>query len=157
MLDILLTFEDKPMLQFLLFVLSPLQQTPSAHGIDREQLQRGMATARHRALVVTNILDAVRKGDEAKLRSLDVLGVKYSSDLEGASRANGVRFTAASLRQFRECQAGRAGGSGINWVSVQWNCEPGLIKGSAATAFRFDGMRIVEIRTTVGAPSLRLQ
>jgi len=146
------------MLELLLFGLFAFQQTPNADGINREQLQRDISVARQRAAMVASVLDAVRENDQRKLRSLKVLGVKYASDFDATPRRrNGAHFSAASLEQFRECKPGRPSGSGINWVSVQWNCDPQLNKGSARTAFRFDGMRVIEIRTAAGAPPLRLQ
>lgn len=146
------------MLALLLFGLFALQQTASADGIDREQLQRGISVARQRAAVVASVLDAVRENDQTKLRSLKVLGVEYSSDFDARPRErNDAHFSAASLAQFNECKPGRPSGSGINWVSVQWNCGPERNKRNAMTAFRFDGMRVIEIRTGAGAPPLRLQ
>ncbi|WP_056614088.1 hypothetical protein [Sphingomonas sp. Root241] len=146
------------MLELLLFGLFAFQQRPNADGINREQLQRGISVARQRAGVVASILDAVRENDQTKLRSLKVLGVKYTSDFDASPRErNDAPFSAASLEQFNECKPSRPGGSGINWVSVQWNCGPQRGKGNAMTAFRFDGMRVIEIRTGPGAPLLRLQ
>jgi hypothetical protein len=146
------------MLELWLFGLFALQQTPNANGINREQLLRDVSVARQRAAVVTSILDAARESDQTKLRSLKVLGVKYTSDFDAKPRErNDAPFSAASLAQFNECKPGRPGGSGINWVSVQWNCGPQRGKGNAMTAFRFDGMRVIEIRTGAGAPLLRLQ
>lgn len=146
------------MLELLLFGLFALQQTPNADGIDREQLQRDVSVARQRAAMVASILDAVRENDQTKLRSLKVLGVKYTSDFGAKPRErNDARFSAASLAQFNECKPSRPSGSGINWVSVHWNCDPQLSKRSVRTAFRFDGMRVIEIRTGAGAPLLRLQ
>jgi hypothetical protein len=142
------------------FILAQ-QSAPRSTGT-ADRLQQDLAIARGRAAMVEQIIDAARRGDDKKLAAIKVLGVKYlpeprdrSARSPGGSKV--AAFSSISLRRFASCRASRPQGSGIDWVTVQWDCSTATTPKNLATAFRFDAMRVVEIETVHGAPSIRPQ
>ena len=98
------------------------------------------------AKVARIVSSAGRGGNEAT-------GVPYFVGYDQPSRQTSQPFNGMSLAQFTNCSASNPSGTGINWLTVEWECpvEAKLPWAYAATSFKFDGIKIIEIRTHPGA------
>jgi hypothetical protein len=110
---------------------------------------------------IQRILAAVRASDEAGLKREGVLGVPYFLGQKAPRPPVAPppsAFGWKSLSKMDGCTASSPSGTGIDWISINWECPDNSVLpwSSTSTAFKFEGMAISEIRTVPGPPSIRV-
>jgi hypothetical protein len=107
---------------------------------------------KERQAKVARIVSAAARGIN------EAAGVPYFVGYDQPKRQSAESFGNSSLAQFVHCSPSNPRGTGINWLTVEWDCPANtkLPWASAATSFKFSGNTIVEIRTTPGAPRVSL-
>jgi TonB family protein len=141
----------------MIFIISLFMAEPMGPSISASSLEEHARVRAQNIMKIDEILSSIEHGNIKAFERAGVAGVPYYvGGSSGGKTASFTKFTINSLFPLAGCKRSLASWTSFNWYRVSWNCPGRTSFGwhSVATAFKFDGFKVVEVRTVPGLPTI---